>query len=88
LQIPFVKRLHGRYEVLGGVPTNYVIDRSGKLVYAQAAAFNADSLSALIVPLLKEPIPEPPPSSALPAAVSQSQPAPRPAPSPIADGGG
>ena len=73
LHIPFVKRLKGHYEVLDAVPTNYVIDRSGRLVYAKADAFTPDSLNALIVPLLKEPIPEPPappeaaPSPAAPA---------------------
>lgn len=88
LQIPFVKRIKGRYDVLEGLPTNYVIDRSGKLVYAQAAAFDADSLNALIVPLLKEPIPEPPPSAAPPAAATQSQPASAAGRPPVAGGGG
>jgi peroxiredoxin len=63
LQIPFVKRLNGRYRTLEGVPTNYVIDRSGKLVYAQSGAFDIDSLNAVVVPLLKQPIPEPEPAT-------------------------
>jgi cytochrome c biogenesis protein CcmG, thiol:disulfide interchange protein DsbE len=59
---------------VGAVPTNYVIDRSGKIVYAKAAAFHVDALNALIIPLLNEPIPETPPP-ALPA----SAPGPKPA---------
>jgi thiol-disulfide isomerase/thioredoxin len=63
LTIPFVKRLKGPYRQLDAVPTNYIIDRSGTLVYAKAAAFDADSLNAILVPLLKERPPDatPPP---------------------------
>jgi peroxiredoxin len=57
LTIPFVKRMSGPYHDLDAVPTNYVIDRSGKLVYAKAYAFDADSLNAVLVPLLMEPYP-------------------------------
>lgn len=60
--IPFVHRLKGPYRDVGAVPTNFVIDRSGKIVYAKAAAFDLDALNALIIPLLKEP-PPPPPSA-------------------------
>ena len=60
LTIPFIKRLKGPYRQMEGVPTNYVIHRSGKLVYAQAGAFDLDSLNALVVPLLNAPIPEDP----------------------------
>jgi peroxiredoxin len=67
LTIPFVKRLKGPYRQLDAVPTNYIIDRSGKLIYAKAGAFDMDSFNAIIVPLLNEPLPEPPPSAA-PAA--------------------
>ena len=68
LTIPFVKRLKGHYDVLGGaVPTNYVIDRSGRLVYAKAAAFDQDSLNDLIVPLLNEPVPKDPAPATAPA---------------------
>lgn len=74
LRIPFVKRLKGPYRDVGAVPTNYVIDRSGKIVYAKAAAFDIDALNALIIPLLNEPIPEPP------------APPPAPAPEPKAAG--
>jgi peroxiredoxin len=66
MTIPFVKDIRGPYQDLGAVPTNYIIDRSGKLVYAKAAAFDPDSLNAIIVPLLQQPIPDisPPPAPA------------------------
>lgn len=59
LTIPFVKRMKGPYRDLGAVPTNYVIDRSGKLVYAKAGALDLDTLNAIVVPLLREPVPAP-----------------------------
>lgn len=61
LTIPFVKRLKGPYRQLDAIPTNYVIDRSGKLVYAAAGAFNIDAFNAIVIPLLKEPMPGSPP---------------------------
>jgi cytochrome c biogenesis protein CcmG, thiol:disulfide interchange protein DsbE len=67
LTIPFVKRMRGPYHELDGVPTNYVIDRTGKLVYAKAGAFDLDSLNALIIPLLNQPVPEAPPAPPAPA---------------------
>jgi peroxiredoxin len=74
LTIPFVKHIKGPYYDLGAVPTNYIIDRSGKLVYAEAAAFDPNSLTDIIVPLLKQPIPDDPSAPSAPA------PAPPPAP--------
>ena len=71
-RIPFVDRLKGPYRDVGAVPTNYVIDRSGKIVYAKAAAFDIDALNALIIPLLNEPIPAPP---APPAPAPEPKPA-------------
>jgi len=68
LTIPFVRRLKGPYRDLGAVPTNYIIDRSGKLVYARAAAFDLQSLNAIVLPLLKEPVPEAPATGAAAAA--------------------
>jgi thiol-disulfide isomerase/thioredoxin len=70
LTIPLVKQLKGPYRMLDAVPTNYVIDRSGKLVYARAGAFDLDALNALIVPLLNQPVPAPP----APAAAAQATP--------------
>ena len=76
LTIPFVKRMKGPYHDMRAVPTNYVIDRSGKLVYAKAEAFDLDSLNAVIFPLLKEPIPDSPPAA--PASTSETTPTPAP----------
>jgi hypothetical protein len=47
LTIPFVQRLEGPYPNVDAVPTNHVIDRSGKIVYAWAAAFG-DKVIAVI----------------------------------------
>ena len=51
---PFVRRMHGAYETLGGVPTNYVIDRNGIVRFAAAGGFTLDGLNAVVVPLLNE----------------------------------
>jgi peroxiredoxin len=66
LTIPFVHSLKGPYKHLGAIPTNYIIDRTGKLVYAKADSFSLESLNALILPLLREPIPEDAPDPAPP----------------------
>lgn len=58
LTMPSARRIKGPYSPLGAVPTNFVIDRAGKLRYAKAAAFDLDDLNALLVPLLNEPSPE------------------------------
>ena len=52
-----VRSVKGPYQVLTGVPTNYVIDRSGRIRYAKAGAFDLDELNTLLVPLLREPAP-------------------------------
>ena len=70
LTIPLVRRMKGPYHELDGVPTNYIIDRSGKLVYAKAGAFDADTFNAIVVPLLREPIPEPTPPAVAPASTT------------------
>ena len=57
MHIPPVRKIRGPYETLSGVPTNYVIDRSGRIRYAKAGAFDLDALNELLVPLLKEPAP-------------------------------
>jgi cytochrome c biogenesis protein CcmG/thiol:disulfide interchange protein DsbE len=51
------RHFHGPYRVLKGVPTNYVIDRNGILRYAKADAFDIDSLNAVLIPLLQQPVP-------------------------------
>ena len=58
MHIPAVRKMRGNYAILGGVPTNFVIDRAGRIRYAKANAFNLDALNALLVPLLREPAPE------------------------------
>ena len=58
--------MRGPYHDVGALPTNYIIDRAGKLVYAEAGAFDLDSLNAIVIPLLKEPIPAPPPTPPAP----------------------
>ena len=63
LRMPLVKRMNGPYRDVGAVPTNYVIDRSGKIVYAKAGAFDKDALDDLIIPLLNQPMPGPTTSS-------------------------
>lgn len=54
LTIEAVDRITGPYRLLGGVPTNYVIDRAGILRYARAGAFDRDTLNAVLNPLLRE----------------------------------
>lgn len=54
MAIPAVRSIRGNYDVIGGVPTNYVIDRSGRVRYAKAGAFDLDALNATLVPLLNE----------------------------------
>jgi hypothetical protein len=49
-----VRNMKGPYEVMNGVPTNYVIDRHGILRYARAAAFDLSDLNHILVPLLLE----------------------------------
>jgi thiol-disulfide isomerase/thioredoxin len=58
LQIESARNLRGPYAPLAGVPTNYVIDRAGRVRYAKAGAFDLDALNAILVPLLREPAPE------------------------------
>ena len=57
MSIPAVRRISGPYTTLGGVPTNYVIGRDGRIRYAKAAAFDLDALNQILVPLLREPVP-------------------------------
>jgi len=57
MHIPAVRRIKGPYDIMTGVPTNYVIDRSGHVRYAKAGAFDLDALNETLIPLLKEPAP-------------------------------
>jgi cytochrome c biogenesis protein CcmG/thiol:disulfide interchange protein DsbE len=58
LTIPMVRRFKGDYGPLKAVPTNYVIDRSGVLRYAKAAALTLDDMNDILVPLLREAVPD------------------------------
>lgn len=60
LTIEPVRRVSGPYRPLGGVPTNFVIDRAGVVRYAAAGAFDLDKLNEVLVPLLREPRPAAP----------------------------
>jgi len=57
MSIPSARRIKGGYPILAGVPTNYIIDRSGHIRYAKAGAFDLEALNRTIVPLLNEPAP-------------------------------
>jgi len=57
MRMPSAKSISGGYTDLGAMPTNYIIDRAGRVRYAKAGAFELDDLNALIVPLLNEPRP-------------------------------
>jgi cytochrome c biogenesis protein CcmG, thiol:disulfide interchange protein DsbE len=67
LSLTPVRRISSPYDIIdGGVPTNYVIDRAGRVRYAKAAAFDLDSLNEILTPLLREPAPAettPPPTA-------------------------
>ena len=58
-----VRHISSPYAVMGGVPTNYIIGRDGRLRYARAAAFDLAALNRLLVPLLNEPAPQPVPAA-------------------------
>jgi peroxiredoxin len=58
LAMPSARRISGPYGALGGLPTNYVIDRKGIVRYAASGAFDLDELNTLLVPLLREPTPQ------------------------------
>jgi cytochrome c biogenesis protein CcmG, thiol:disulfide interchange protein DsbE len=57
MKMPSVRSFRGNYGPLGAVPTNYIIDRAGRVRYAKAAAFTLDDLNRELVPLLREPAP-------------------------------
>jgi peroxiredoxin len=60
LAIGAVRNMRGPYEPINGaVPTNFVIDRAGRVRYASAGAFDLDDLNRILIPLLNEPAPAP-----------------------------
>jgi cytochrome c biogenesis protein CcmG/thiol:disulfide interchange protein DsbE len=56
LHFPLATKLwaRGAYGVKTGVPTSYVIDRSGVIRHAEAGAFDETSFDALVTPLLAQ----------------------------------
>lgn len=69
LSFPLAHSIRGQgLAPLGAVPTNFVIDRHGVIRWAQAGAFDAETLEQVIGPLLAEPIPADgvPPTSVAP----------------------
>lgn len=57
MDMPAARRISGSYGNIAAVPTNYVIDRAGRVRYAKAAAFDLDAINATLIPLLREPAP-------------------------------
>jgi cytochrome c biogenesis protein CcmG/thiol:disulfide interchange protein DsbE len=58
LAIGAVRNIRGPYQpIRGAVPTNFVIDRAGRVRYAAAGAFDLDDLNRVLIPLLNEPAP-------------------------------
>ena len=58
MAIGAVRTTHGPYAPIeGAVPTNFVIDRAGRVRYAAAGAFDLEALNRIVVPLLNEPAP-------------------------------
>lgn len=57
MAIPSARRIKGPYDIMGALPTNYVIDRTGVIRYAKAGAFTLDELNGVLVPLLNEAAP-------------------------------
>ncbi|MEG3082470.1 TlpA disulfide reductase family protein [Sphingomonas sp. PB2P12] len=57
MAIPSARRIKGAFGVMGGLPTNYVIDRAGVVRYAKGGAFDLDDLNSVLVPMLREPAP-------------------------------
>lgn len=64
MHIQPARKIKGGYDILGGVPTNYIIDRAGRVRFAKAEAFDLESLNRLLVPLMREPAPEGVPTAA------------------------
>ncbi|MGH6615336.1 TlpA family protein disulfide reductase [Sphingomonas sp.] len=57
MKMPAVRKISGPYGRIKAVPTNYIIDRSGRIRYAKAASFSLEDLNTNLVPLLNEPVP-------------------------------
>ena len=58
LSVPLLVGFKGDYgPIHNAIPTNYVIDRAGKVRYAKEGDFTLDKLNQILVPLLNEPAP-------------------------------
>jgi cytochrome c biogenesis protein CcmG, thiol:disulfide interchange protein DsbE len=57
MAIPAVRSMRGPYDTMGGLPTNFVIDRAGRVRYASSGAFDLPRLNEVLIPLLNEPAP-------------------------------
>jgi thiol-disulfide isomerase/thioredoxin len=58
LSYPLSRGLSGSgFPILNGLPTSYVIDRSGIVRYAKAGSFQEQEFAEIILPLLREPAP-------------------------------
>ena len=55
MAIPAARRISGPYGRIEALPTNYIIDRAGRVRYAKAGALSLDDLNRELVPLLREP---------------------------------
>ncbi|MGI8932207.1 MAG: TlpA family protein disulfide reductase [Sphingomicrobium sp.] len=52
-----VSRIRGPFEMLGGLPTTYVVDRTGQIRYASSGMLDTEQLNRILVPLLRQPQP-------------------------------
>lgn len=58
MTIESARRIKGPYgPIKNAVPSNFVIDRAGRLRYAKAGSFDLDDLNRILIPLLNEPAP-------------------------------
>ncbi|MFL9842300.1 TlpA disulfide reductase family protein [Sphingomonas sp. ST-64] len=58
MTIESARRIKGPYGPIGNaVPSNFVIDRAGRVRYAKAGSFDLDDLNRILIPLLNEPAP-------------------------------
>ena len=52
-----LSRLGRPFEMMGDLPTTYVIDRYGQVRYASSGLINTEGLNKILVPLLRQPQP-------------------------------
>jgi peroxiredoxin len=52
-----LSRIRGPFEPLDRLPTTYVIDRYGKVRFAQSGLLGVERLNQMLVPLLRQPQP-------------------------------